>query len=164
MAPRCLFHSEGTPASSRKIRIYTRTGDKGTTSLYTGERRAKDDAVFEALGTVDELTSTLGLALEHCDAAVVPGISDPLSDLRAKLEQIQSRLQDVNSHIATPRDSKNLTPERLAKTEFDTDGKLALELEAWIDKYDEELPTLKQFILPVSYFWAFLRRLDVDFV
>ncbi|KAI9031292.1 cob(I)yrinic acid a,c-diamide adenosyltransferase, mitochondrial-like protein [Hyaloraphidium curvatum] len=131
------------PGTVRRIRIYTRTGDKGTTSLYTGERRAKDDVIFEALGSVDELTSTLGLALEHCEAG-----GESLADLAKKLEEIQSRLQDLNSNIATPRNSEKVTPDRLVKTEFDSDGKLSLELESWIDKYDDELPPLRQFILP----------------
>lgn len=132
------------PASERRIRIYTRTGDKGSSSLYTGERRHKDDSIFEALGTVDELSSTLGLALEYAEEA-----GGLLASLTGKLEEIQSRLQDVNSNIATPRNSEKVNEERLKKTEFDGNGDLARELEAWIDQMDEELPPLRQFILPV---------------
>jgi ATP:cob(I)alamin adenosyltransferase len=86
------------PASPR-FRVYTKTGDKGSTSLYTGERRPKTDPVFEALGDVDELNSQIGLAREHCDADA-NGIS-------AYLDEIQSRLLDVGSHIATPLSSAN---------------------------------------------------------
>ena len=52
----------------RRFRVYTKTGDKGSTSLYTGERRPKTDPVFDALGDVDELNSHFGVAREHCTA------------------------------------------------------------------------------------------------
>ncbi|KAJ3341061.1 hypothetical protein HDU93_005693, partial [Gonapodya sp. JEL0774] len=111
-----------------------------SSSLYTGERRAKDDQIFEALGTVDEISSALGLAMEYCEEAQ--------NALGPKLEKIQCLLQDVNSNIATPRNSEKTTADRLAKTIFDPDGVLVLELEQWIDQLDQSLPPLTMFILP----------------
>eukprot|EP00842_Homolaphlyctis_polyrhiza_P004442 jgi/Hompol1/499/HPOL_002534-RA len=130
-------HDSETPASKR-IRIYTRTGDKGTSALFNGERRPKDDLVFEALGTTDELSSMLGLALEFSN--------ESKNGLEPKLHKIQCILQDIGSNLATPRTNAN--EKRLAKTVFDPNGELTVELEKWIDELDEELPQLKNFILP----------------
>ncbi|CAO3661035.1 unnamed protein product [Umbelopsis ramanniana] len=120
------------------MKIYTKTGDKGTSALFTGERRPKNDEVFEALGTTDELTSHLGLAREYCD--------EQNNGLSEKLEKIQCLLQDIGSNIATPRTSANEA--RIARTAFDKSGSLVAELEEWIDEMDEQLPPLKNFILP----------------
>uniref|UniRef100_A0A8D0GVW1 Metabolism of cobalamin associated B n=1 Tax=Sphenodon punctatus TaxID=8508 RepID=A0A8D0GVW1_SPHPU len=89
-------------------------------STFTGERRAKDNQVFEALGTTDELSSAIGLAAVQC------------------------MLQDVGSNIATPLSSAREA--HLKRTSF-TDQPI-LELEQWIDKYSEQLPPLTAFILP----------------
>ncbi|KAF9975436.1 hypothetical protein BGZ73_000941 [Actinomortierella ambigua] len=125
-------------------KIYTKTGDKGTSALFTGERRPKDDEVFEALGTNDELASAIGLAREFC----IDQSSPDLADMIHQLEQIQCLLQDIGSNIATPRDSSAATAARLARTEFDSDSQHVQDLEQWIDQMDQELPPLTSFILP----------------
>ncbi|OQV22142.1 putative Cob(I)yrinic acid a,c-diamide adenosyltransferase, mitochondrial [Hypsibius exemplaris] len=92
----------------KKLRIYTRTGDKGKTSTYTGERRRKDDELFEALGTTDELSSILGIVREFA--------ADYGHNFDAQLESIQCILQDVGSALATPLSSAR--PAHLQKTAF----------------------------------------------
>jgi len=131
--------SSSPPAASSRLKIYTRTGDKGKSSLYSGERRAKDDAVFEALGTIDELNSALGIAREHCSAAQ--------NGIEHMLEEVQCLMIDIGANVATPRTAAG--PTRLAQTDFDVDGEFTTGLEKSIDAMDEELPPLKNFILPV---------------
>ncbi|XP_029205083.2 corrinoid adenosyltransferase-like [Acropora millepora] len=118
-------------------KIYTRTGDQGYTSTYGGERLPKTDAIFEALGTTDELSSVIGVACEFCDEA-------GHEDIVTKLVEIQCVLQDVGSNIATPRQT---SPQRnIEKTKFNVDA--TKELEQWIDAYHNQLPPLRNFILP----------------
>lgn len=129
-------------SNQSKIKIYTKTGDGGQSSLYNGERRAKDDAVFEALGTIDELNSFVGLARSVCDAAV------PASNygaLREHLVQIQSTLLDLGAHVATPR-APTTSEYKASRTEFA--DHVTAELEAWIDAFDADLPPLRNFVLP----------------
>ena len=71
-------------------RIYTKTGDKGTSALFTGERRQKSDIVFNALGTTDELSSHLGLAREFAAESMQ---SHPYVD---QLQRVQCLLQGIN--------------------------------------------------------------------
>ncbi|XP_013782944.1 cob(I)yrinic acid a,c-diamide adenosyltransferase, mitochondrial-like [Limulus polyphemus] len=117
-------------------KIYTRTGDGGKSYLFTGERRPKDDMVFEALGSTDELSCNIGLA-----RVIVKGLTDQLD---VELEKIQCVLQDVGSAVATPKSSAREA--HLKRTEFSPE--LVDELEEWIDKHTEHLPPLKNFILP----------------
>lgn len=123
--------------SKKKLRVYTRTGDKGKSSLYTGERRRKDDAVFSALGDTDELNSALGVAREYC---LVP----ELAVLEGQLQQLQSRLLDAGSAIATPASSASA--DALTRASFGEEH--ATILEGWIDAMDDELPALRNFVLP----------------
>ncbi|XP_051888309.1 corrinoid adenosyltransferase [Pristis pectinata] len=118
-------------------KIYTKTGDKGFSSTFTGERRRKDDNVFDALGSTDELTSSIGYAgngfcLEQGHEFV------------EELYKIQCVLQDVGSNVATPISSARES--HLKRTTFSE--KPVIELEQWIDRYTEQLPPLTNFILP----------------
>ena len=73
------------PTARRRRQVYTKTGDGGSSQLFTGERRSKSDPVFEALGSTDELNGHLGVAREH--AAI-----DGLTKLDGQLQEIMSRL------------------------------------------------------------------------
>ena len=114
------------------MKIYTRGGDTGETSLFGGERVRKNAPRVSAYGEVDELNSTIGVAraeLTH-------------DDLRAKLETIQSSLFDLGGELATPgaRAAKKAGP-RVGETDV-------AELESWIDALETELEPLRNFILP----------------
>ncbi|XP_025092700.1 cob(I)yrinic acid a,c-diamide adenosyltransferase, mitochondrial-like isoform X2 [Pomacea canaliculata] len=117
-------------------KIYTRTGDKGTSATFTGLRKVKDDEVFQALGTTDELSSAIGVASEF--------LRDRVPDLEQKLEQIQCMLQDVGSNIATPISSARES--HLKRVQFSKN--IVLQLEHWIDEMSQTLPPLRNFILP----------------
>lgn len=121
----------------RLNRIYTRTGDDGTTGLVDGTRRAKHDARMAAIGDVDELNSALGLAALAVDAAIA-----------AELARIQNDLFDLGADLATPLgafDTPDFAP---------TDMVLRIVpaqvtwLETAIDAHNAALPPLRSFILP----------------
>eukprot|EP00908_Phaeocystis_cordata_P001479 Transcript_1158.p2 GENE.Transcript_1158~~Transcript_1158.p2 ORF type:complete len:234 (+),score=76.77 Transcript_1158:55-756(+) len=134
--PRCGF------------KIYTRTGDEGSSSLFNGERRGKDHQVFEALGDSDELNAAIGLARAHCEVQSRDCIEGgrSLHDILSQLDTVQSRLLDVGSAVATPRSSSN--DKQLERVRFGDDGESVRALEQWMDELDEELPPLRNFILP----------------
>ncbi|XP_028270445.1 corrinoid adenosyltransferase MMAB [Parambassis ranga] len=134
--PLCLNRSYATEGDNMKIKIYTKTGDKGFSSTFTGERRPKEDQIFEALGNTDELSSAIGLAREFC--------LDKGHTFTHQLDKIQCILQDVGSNIATPRSSARES--HIKRTKFSTQP--ISNLETWIDNFTEELPPLTNFILP----------------
>ena len=115
----------------KKSNVYTRTGDRGTTSLVGGTRVAKDSPRLEAYGTVDELNSWLGLI------ATGRYISD---DDRALLKNIQNRLFDIGSMLATEPESR-WQPQPLGSD-------AVTEIEHAIDRLDNALPAHNRFILP----------------
>jgi|TARA_B110000093_G_C12915587_1_gene386782 cob(I)alamin adenosyltransferase len=113
------------------MRIYTRTGDDGTTGLFGSERVSKDDIRIEAYGTVDELNAQLGRLIEHSEMA--PHL--------VFFRGIQSDLFLLGSHLAT------VDPKM--KAQLPTFNTAAVkELEDWMDMVDENVPPLKNFILP----------------
>lgn len=112
------------------MKIYTTTGDEGETGLFAGGRVSKDDPRIEAFGTVDELNALLGLAI-----AAGPG-----EDLGSLLGRLQNELFAVGAQLATPQ------PEQHGTEMIGTSHVEALEQE--IDRYQQQLPELKQFILP----------------
>ncbi len=130
-----------TWAWRRGLKIYTRTGDAGTSSLFSGERRIKADRVFMALGDTDELNASIGLARSHVEVA-----GPPMATMLPQLDSLQSRLLDVGSAIATPLGSSSEA--RLQRTAFEEGVRSTQQLEEWIDAMDAELPTLRNFILP----------------
>lgn len=117
-------------------KIYTKTGDKGETSLFSGKRVPKNDPYIDALGTVDECNSAIGASL-----AFLPKST---SDVHDQLTAIQHALFDLGAALATPRTSASQS--KIAKTRFDHEGVELLE--KWIDRWEQELPPLKTFILP----------------
>lgn len=125
------------------MKIYTRTGDRGVTSLFTGERLPKDTYFFNALGTTDELSSQLGLVKAYAE--------EKNHEYVEQLERIQCILQDISSLLATPRNQElSDDPEREARVlrRLSFNPRHITELEEWIDRYDSRLPPLTNFILP----------------
>ena len=120
------------------MKIYTKPGDKGETSLYTGERVPKNDPFIDALGSVDECNSTIGIAIS------LMSDKPAFSEIKQQLETIQHALFDLGAALATPR--TRAAAAKIDKTRFDHDA--TKQLEKWIDAMDEELPVLKTFILP----------------
>lgn len=112
------------------MNIYTKTGDSGDTGLFGGPRVSKDHVRIEAYGTVDELSSHLGLAVVEIEW-------DELCQL---LQQIQCDLFSLGAVLASPDPEKS-------GTNLIGDRHVA-NLEAMIDRFDAELPELTSFVLP----------------
>ena len=111
---------------NRLTKLYTKTGDNGTTGLGDGSRITKDSPRIEAVGTIDELNSWIGLLLAELPA------DEPLIE---PLTEIQHRLFDLGGELAVPGF-------QLIQSQMVSD------LEILCDQLNEELPPLKEFILP----------------
>ena len=119
------------------MKIYTKTGDKGETSLYGGTRVSKAAARVESYGTLDELNAFIGLAKAE--------ISD--EKVLSQLQKIQFDLFTVGSEAATPTD-KLILANGKNRLDLMISEKEILELEHWMDDLDAELEPLQFFILP----------------
>lgn len=111
---------------NRLSKIYTRTGDDGTTGLGDGSRVAKDSARVEAYGTVDEANSSIGMVLAE---TAVP------DDIRECLTAVQHDLFELGGELCIPGHAA-VTDAYIERLETDLDG------------FNEDLPRLKEFILP----------------
>jgi cob(I)alamin adenosyltransferase len=113
------------------MKIYTGTGDNGTTGLLGGERSSKSSVRLHACGTLDELNAAMGLALSSGNVSPI---------LQNQIGEIQCLLFTIGADIATPHKTRlkisKIGPEETSK------------IEKWIDKLSSELPELKNFILP----------------
>ena len=112
------------------MKIYTKTGDAGTTGLFGGKRLPKNHLRIEAYGTVDELNSYIGLVRDVATN----------DDIRNLLKSVQDRLFTIGSNLASDPDKNVITPD-LTTADIEV-------LEKAIDQMNEELPALRNFILP----------------
>lgn len=119
------------------MKIYTKTGDKGTTALYGGNRVSKASARVESYGNIDELNSFIGLAKSE--------ITD--EKVLNQLQKIQFDLFTLGSESATPTDKLTLSNGKSRLTLMISETEIE-ELENWMDEYETQLEPLQYFILP----------------
>jgi len=120
----------------RLNKIYTRTGDNGTTGLVSGPRRSKSDLRVEAYGSVDETNAFVGLARQHTAAS---------AEMDAMLMRVQNDLFDLGADLATPETGEKppCEPLRIIAAQVER-------LEGEIDQLNAELEPLRSFVLPAG--------------
>lgn len=136
----------------RLTRIYTKTGDSGSTSLATGDRVSKADGRIEIYGTVDELNAHLGVLVAEFESFFLTKLSpiDELAEnqkqlvlhLRTSFIRVQNELFDLGSELATPREKLAMDRQRVICSDDIS------KLEGEIDLFSGQLPPLKNFVLP----------------
>jgi len=114
------------------FKIYTKTGDKGTTSLIGGTKVSKSHLRIESYGTVDELNSWIGVISDHCSNVIT----------KNNLKEVQDRLFTIGSSLACDPDKE---PKLKIPDLHESDVQL---LEKEMDRMDEQLPEMKSFVLP----------------
>ncbi len=124
------------PEDGPVTKLYTRSGDDGTTGLFSGARVSKNHPRIEAYGTVDEFNAVLGL----CIAAT--SVGNKTEVIGTILRQIQSRMFDIGADLATPEGASNEA--RIVRI---GESHVA-EIEAWIDQIDGQNEPLRNFVMP----------------
>ena len=129
-------------------KIYTKTGDNGETGLYDGSRLAKTEPIFDVLGTLDELSSHIGVLITLYERGWKITCFETLAEISrqiqhsllniGRLRQIQQTLLNIGSVIATPNPEGKKLPDITGIVES---------LESYIDEMDATLPPLTQFLL-----------------
>lgn len=117
------------------MKIYTKTGDKGSTSLVYGQRVSKNDLRVEAYGTCDEANSMIGLGLSHLHETVFDG----KDEVEQVFKRVQTTLFHVGAELATPAGKE--VKWKVSEEDISL-------LEATIDKWDAGIPPLTNFVLP----------------
>lgn len=130
------------------MKIYTKKGDSGSTSLYDGTKVIKNDIIVESVGSLDELNSELGLILAYYNVVKNEEVKNSkLTDKNKKyyelLNNIQSELFDLGSIIA-----KNPNNSKEDEILFDKNNEYIKKIEEYIDEMTNILPPLRNFILP----------------
>ena len=123
----------------RITKVYTKTGDKGSTRLVGGREVSKGERRIEAYGTVDELNAIVGLARTFNQASTA--CEDVVMQIEQMLETVQNDLFCVGADLATLPEDRWEGMDRIETSDI-------TKLEGWIDTLNEELPPLKDFILP----------------
>jgi len=130
-SPREARHSREFHKDDTIMKIYTKTGDKGETSLFGGKRVRKDNSRIEAYGNADELNSCIGVVRSFA----------PPSEIDAVLAEIQNDLFVLGADLATPGGGAKTDVQRIGPGDV-------VRLERHIDRIDELLPELRSFIVP----------------
>ncbi len=113
------------------MKIYTKTGDQGTTALFGGQRINKDADLIQVVGEIDELNACLGLVASTTENELINQI----------VQRLQHELFNLGAELATPMT-------QLHKLESVADSELVFRLEVDIDNLESQLPTIRRFILP----------------
>lgn len=123
------------------MKIYTKTGDRGTTTLFNGDRLTKGDIIFDVLGTIDELSAHLGMSIDIYNSKKDVQGATCIDNVRLT----QPWLIEIGSLVATPADDAKNKEKRLPLNRVS--GYVQL-IESWIDDTDGRLPRLTTFICP----------------